>query len=129
LIALPLTIILQIVLYVRYLNTLHIKDSHRHVLRAAEAGGIQGFCFGFLSAIAVNCAESEKDIADKGAVSLRLAVSVGAYVDQDGYFAVPPNNTACIAVRWRRGYSNQEEVADTIRTYSEVRHPSKWIYL
>lgn len=122
---LPLTVILQIVLYVRHLNTLHIKDAHRHVLQAAEAGGTQGFCVGFLTAIAVNCAQNEEDIAEIGAVSLRLAVLAGAYVDQDGCFAVPPNQTACIAVRWRTGHFNQDEVVNLIRTYPEVRRLSK----
>ena len=119
--ALPVTLILQIIQYVRYLNRLGEKDPHRLVLEGLQAGGIQGFCVGFLSAIAVSSSESEADIAAVAAVSLRLAVCIGAYVDQDGSFAEQPNQTACVAIRWRSGDVNKKEVVDLIRTYPDVR--------
>src|SRR5436190_3372991 len=90
---LPITILLQITLYVRYLSRLEVKDPHRFVLNGLKTGGIQGFCVGFLTAIAVACSESEEDIVTIGAVILRLVVCIGAYVDQDGCFADPPNKT------------------------------------
>ena len=120
--ALPVTLILQITQYVRYLSRLGAKDPHRLVLEGLQAGGIQGFCVGFLSAIAVSSSESEADIAAVAAVSLRLAVCIGAYVDQDGSFAEQPNQTACVAIRWRSDdIHEKEEVIDLIRTYPDVR--------
>jgi len=120
--ALPLTVILEIILYVRYLSSLEINDAHHHVLQAIRTGGTQGFCVGFLTAIAVNCSKNEEDMAEIGAVSLRLAVCVGAYVDQLEDGCVPQNHAACIAVRWRT--SNQkfkeEEVTNLIQSYSNV---------
>ena len=118
--ALPVTILLQIALYIRYLNRLGGRESHRLVLEGLKAGGIQGFCIGFLTAIAVACAKTVEDIAALGAVSLRLALCVGAYVDQDGCFAEPPNKTACVAVRWRYGELENEGIATIIQAYPDV---------
>jgi hypothetical protein len=118
--ALPLTVILQLILYIRYLNSLNIKDAHRHLLQAIEPGGAQGFCVGFLTAIAVNCAQNERDISEIGAISLRLAVCVGAYVDRDGSFAEPPNDTACIAVRWRTEHIKEQEIVHVVKNYPDV---------
>jgi hypothetical protein len=116
----PIMIILHITQYVRYLNQLGEKNAHRLVLEGVKSGGIQGFCVGFLSAIAVSCSESEGDIAALAAVSLRLAVCIGAYVDQDGRYAEKPNETACVAIRWRKEDFNEKEVVDLIRNYSSV---------
>jgi len=119
--SLPVTLILQIIQYVRYLNRLGEKDPHRLVLEGLQAGGIQGFCVGFLSAIAVSSSESAADIAAVAAVSLRLAVCIGAYVDQDGSFAEHANQTSCLSIRWRSDDVDEKEVADLIRTYPDVR--------
>lgn len=120
--ALPVTVILQITQYVRYLDRLGEKDPHRLVLKGLQAGGIQGFCVGFLSAIAVSGSENEVEIAAAAAISFRLAVCVGAYVDQDGAFSEQPNQTACVAIRWRSDDVNEKEVTDVVRTYPDVRH-------
>ncbi len=119
--SLPVTLILQIIQYVRYLNRVGEKDPHRLVLEGLQAGGIQGFCVGFLSAIAVSSSESAADIAAVAAVSLRLAVCIGAYVDQDGSFAEQANQTSCLSIRWRSDDVDEKEVADLIRTYPDVR--------
>ena len=120
--ALPVTVILQVTQYFRYLGWLGVDDAHRRVMDGVQSGGIQGFCGGFLSAIAVSTSEKEADIGAVAAISLRLAVSIGAYVDQDGVFAEPPNETACAAIRWRADdVSRRDEVIDLIRTYPDVR--------
>lgn len=119
--SLPVTILLQIIQYVRYLSRLEVNDPHRFVLEGLKAGGIQGFCAGFLTAVAVSCASNEEDVVAVGAVCLRLAVCVGAYVDHDGCFAEPPNKTACLAVRWKAGESREEEVVGLIHTYPHVK--------
>ena len=120
--ALPVTVILQITQYFRYLSWLGVDDAHGLVLEGLESGGIQGFCVGFLSAISVSSSEKEADIGVVATISLRLAVSIGAYVDQDGVFAEPPNETACAAVRWRGDdVSKRDELTDLVRTYPDVR--------
>jgi hypothetical protein len=119
---LPLTVLLQILLYVRYLNELQVNDAQSHVIQYIKNGGAQGFCVGFLTAIVVSCSGDERDIAKIGAVAMRLATCVGAYVDQDGIFACPPNKTSCIAVRWRTG-SKEDEALEIMQSYREVRLP------
>ena len=99
-----------------------MDDVHDVVLEGLESGGIQGFCVGFLSALAVFSSEKEADIGAVAAISLRLAVSIGAYVDQDGVFAEPSNETACAIIRWRgENVSKRDELTDLIRTYPDVR--------
>ncbi|ORY67213.1 uncharacterized protein BCR38DRAFT_152977 [Pseudomassariella vexata] len=118
--ALPVTLLLQISQYARYLEHLG-NDSHRQVLGSVRSGGIQGFCVGLLSAIAVASPKSEADLGSAAAVGLRLAVCIGAYVDHDGIFSHEPNKNACVAIRWREGNVEEKtEVGNIIRSYSEV---------
>ena len=120
--ALPVTVILQMTQYFRYLSWLGVDDAHRRVIEGVQPGGIQGFCGGFLSAIAVSSSEKEADIGAVATTSLRLAVSIGAYVDQDGIFADPPNKMACAAIRWRADdVSKKDEAIDLIQAYTDVR--------
>jgi hypothetical protein len=121
--ALPLTVTMQVLLYIRYLNELQIENPHQKVLQHIQGGGIQGFCVGFLTALVVNCSENENDIAEVGATAIRLAVCVGAYVDQDSLLGDPPNQSSCIAVRWRTGFE-ETEVVEIMQSYCDVRRQS-----
>ncbi|EHK97154.1 putative Phthiocerol synthesis polyketide synthase type I PpsA [Glarea lozoyensis 74030] len=62
-------------------------------------------------AVAVATSESEADLGSSAAVALRLAVSIGAYVDQDGAYAAVATDYLAVAVRWKEG--NEEEKAST----------------
>lgn len=121
--ALPVTLILQVTQYVRYLSQVGLENSHRFILEGLQDGGVQGFCVGFLSALAVSCAGSDAQIAPISAVGLRLAVCIGAYVDKDGIFAEEPNRTACVAIRWRGDRISKGDVIELVRTYPDVRSP------
>ena len=119
--ALAVTVLLQITQYTRYLDQLG-KDSHRKVLNSVKAGGgIQGFCAGFLSAVAVASSRSEADLGASAAIPLRLAVCIGAYVDQDGAYAPVVTEYMTVAIRWREGNADDEaEVAEIIRSIPDV---------
>jgi hypothetical protein len=117
---LPVTLILQITQYIRYLNLLEGQNPHSLVLEGLRTGGIQGFCIGFLSAIAVSSSESVEQIAAAAAVGLRLAVCIGAYVDGNSIFAEPPDRTASVTIRWRNE-GEKEGVIGLIRTQPDVR--------
>ena len=121
---LPVTVLLQIALYVRYLHQLPYEEAQSRVLEALKSGGIQGFCIGFLTAVAIACAENEEDIATLGAISLRLAICIGAYVDREECFAQPPNKMVCIAVRYRDIDLGEVEVATVIQAYPHVSKSS-----
>lgn len=121
--SLPVTILLQISQYIRYLNQLG-NESHSQVLKSVQDAGIQGFCVGFLSAIAVATSDSEVQIAPLASVAIRLAVCIGAYVDKDGIFSQEPQRFSCVAVRWREhNLSEKEEIFATIYSYPEVSQP------
>lgn len=124
--SLALTVLLQISQYARYLGHLNGgrgAGAHRSVLDAVGAGGgIQGFCVGFLSAVAVAGTKDEAGLGAAAAVALRLAVCVGAYVDRDGIFAQEAAQTSCLAVRWREGSSvGNVEVEKITQSYPQVR--------
>lgn len=125
--SMAVTVLLQISQYARYLGHLGSgkggEDAHRSVLGAVGAGGgIQGFCVGFLSAVAAATAKTESDLGAAAAVALRLAVCIGAHVDHDGIFAEKPIQTSCVAVRWKEGTGvGNAEVEKITRSYSQVR--------
>ncbi|KAF2470760.1 putative Phthiocerol synthesis polyketide synthase type I PpsA [Lindgomyces ingoldianus] len=67
-------------------------------------------------AIAVSASKTEADIAAWAVVSLRLAVCIGAYVDQNGAYAEPKSCAAGLTVRWKDGHINgKKEVIDLVQ--------------
>lgn len=140
--ALAVTLLVQIAQYARYLGHLGDAARRRGGPGAADAqldiisavggpgsGGIQGFCVGLLSAVAVASADGESGLGPAAAVALRLAVCVGAYVDLDGVFAPDTSRTlySCLAVRWREG--KQVDVGKLVGSYSQVSHLSLFLIL
>lgn len=91
----PLTVIMHLVEYTSHLHKSNLD--HLHILDGAKHGGIQGFCTGFLTAITLSISRDAKDIAELGAVAVRLAACIGAYVDLD---QCTTSDYACLAVRW-----------------------------
>lgn len=118
--ALAVTVILQITQYIRYVEHLG-SESHARVLEHLSAGGIQGFCVGLLSALAVASSENEAALGPSAAVALRLAVIIGAYVDRDGAYSPAATKYATVAVRWREGKAYDEsEVHQIIQSTPNV---------
>ncbi|VUC28732.1 unnamed protein product [Clonostachys rosea] len=107
---LPVTILLQITQYTQYLSRVG-AESHSKVLESVKAGGIQGFCVGFLSAIAVASSRTEGDLGTAVASAIRLAVGIGAYVDRDGAYSSQPTEYKAIAIRWKEGHARGKEDA------------------
>lgn len=113
--ALPATVIFQISQYTRYISHLsNNSDVHRELLESVSAsGGVQGFCVGFLSAVAVAGSQTKADLGPAAATALRLAVCVGAYVDKE------PGSHATVAIRWREGNADDKaEVDKILQSYS-----------
>jgi hypothetical protein len=121
--ALPITVLLHITQYTRYLRSSG-KFSHSKILTSLKAGGVQGFCVGFLSAIAVAVSGSEDELASWGAVAFRLAVVIGAYVDIDSIENARQH--AAIAIRWRSGKKEDRTmVGELIDSISSVSAPHR----
>lgn len=93
----PLTVISQLVEYLKYLENDSSSQAHLKFLNGTKVGGIQGFCTGFLSAISLCCSRDGSDILELGAVAIRLAVCIGAYVDLDQHAT---SGFECVAMRW-----------------------------
>ncbi|KAI0838314.1 BcPKS19, polyketide synthase [Hypoxylon sp. FL0890] len=112
---LPAAILLQISQYARYLRSLG-ENSHRLVLESVKDAGIQGFCVGFISAVAVASSETEVDLGFAAALGFRLAILIGAYVDLDTSWSRADGGAACVAIRWRDP-NEKDELDGIIKEY------------
>ena len=117
----PLTIIVQIVQYFHYLDG---NVSHAELLEELSAAGIQGFCLGLLSAVAVGCAKKEAEVRTQAGVALRLAACIGAYIDLHRIYAPDSFDTISLALRWKSSTSHSV-LLDTLHSYPEVTDPVK----
>lgn len=113
---LPLTIIVHLAQYFYYLDNDVDYPSQRTVLESVAHGGVQGFCAGLLTAVAVACSHSEDDVNRFGAVALRLALCIGAYVDLDSISNI---QTISLAVRWRSQMA-RDRIRQIIKGYSDA---------
>lgn len=113
---LPLTIIVHLTQYFYYLDNDADYPSQRTVLKSVALAGIQGFCAGLLTAVAVACSHSEDDVNRFGAVALRLAFCIGAYVDLDSISNI---QTVSLAVRWR-SQTGQDRIREILKGYSDA---------
>lgn len=98
----PLTTMSQIADYISYLRQSDEPLGHESVMKSVAAGGgIQGFCIGLLSALAVASGKTEDDVGSFAADSVRLAFCVGAYVDLDRHRNGGDSKASTLAVRWK----------------------------
>ena len=111
-----LTIIVHLTQYLYYIDNDIDYPSQSKVIENIQAGGVQGFCIGLLSAVAVASSRNEEDLNHFGAIALRLALCAGAYVDLDRILNV---DTVFLAVRWRTETS-YERVEEILKGYSNV---------
>lgn len=112
----PLTLIIHFVQYFHYLDG---NTSHVELIQDVSTAGVQGFCIGLLSAIAVACARQEAEVTTLAAVALRLAACIGAYVDLHRAYAANAFDTVSLAVRWKTSTSH-DLVLEALQAYPEV---------
>ena len=82
-----------------------------------RAGGVQGFCGGLLSALTVAGSRYETEIGFHGALSIRLAFTMNAYVNLD---SLKNSRTSCLALRWKSP-SNLATVQEVLEKHNLVR--------
>jgi hypothetical protein len=114
--SMPFTVIIHMVQWFHFLDNNPNRAGLNQLLDGARAGGVQGFCIGILSAIAVASAQNEDDIVKSGGVALRLATCIGAYIDLDRLEC----DTTVLAVRWNSADSHNRLVS-VISEFSNVR--------
>lgn len=113
----PLTVIFQIVEYIHFLTD--SNTTHQAILKGTAQGGIQGFCVGFLVATALSSSNNEEEIGHYGAIALRLALCVGAYVDLAGRYANPAIDVVCLPVRWKEP-THKDEIHKILQDHPDV---------
>ncbi|KAI9884810.1 MAG: Type I Iterative PKS [Watsoniomyces obsoletus] len=109
----PFTIIIHLVQYFHYMDQ---DVSQAQLLEGLKVGGVQGFCTGILTALAVGCSKTEEGVNTYGAVALRLALCIGAYVDLDGISSDGALESASLAVRWRSA-AGHELIMEILKNY------------
>lgn len=119
--SLPLTVVLQTALYLQYLDRNGVTTNYTDSLRSFQQHGVQGFCTGFLTAAATAFSENEEQLTGNLATSIRLAMCLGAYVDQNTVYAEPPSPACALSVRWKQGNFSAAQVKDLLKRYPNVR--------
>lgn len=112
----PLTIVIHIVQYFHYLDG---NISHNQLMEDVSTAGVQGFCLGLLSAVAVGCARQEGEVDTQASVALRLAVCIGAYIDLHRVYTVDSFDSVSLAVRWR-SVTSHNSLLEVLQTYPDV---------
>lgn len=121
--ALPLTIVLQTALYLQHLDRNGVTTNYKDSLRSFQQHGVQGFCTGFLTAAATAFSENEEQLARNLGTSIRLAMCLGAYVDQNSVYAKPPSPARALSIRWKQGNFSTAQVKELLKSYPGVRKP------
>ncbi|KAL4783816.1 hypothetical protein BJX76DRAFT_357601 [Aspergillus varians] len=94
----PFTAILHLVQYLCYTDEKIGGPTHDDVLKSVkDRGGVQGFCTGLLSAVVIAASPDVESIYHHAGVVLRLAATIGAYIDLD----LTESDVRSIAVRSR----------------------------
>ena len=116
----PLTTIAHIAQYISYLRQCGKPIDHESIIKSvAVGGGIQGFCIGLLSALAVASGKTEDDVGNFAAFSVRLAFCVGAYVDLDQHRNGGDSKASTLAVRWKAP-TTLEDIQRLLSRYPDV---------
>lgn len=116
----PLTVINQLV---EFLNYLEIQQSNSS--KGVSSSNIikdkcetLGFCTGFLTASAVSSSLDSDDLEQYGAVAIRLAVLIGAFVDAQE-IAGDEGESISLAASWSSG-NLKNRLEDVVRATPEV---------
>jgi hypothetical protein len=89
--------------------------SYREILDTVKTrGGIQGFCTGLLTALAVASSPDEETLVEVACQFVRLAACIGAYIDLDPGFT-------CLGVKCRPEHNGVDGLKDALQEFPEVR--------
>lgn len=97
--SLPLLVVIQICQYFQYLE-LHGMSHSQFMAQLRAGGGIQGYCGGLLSAIAIACSKNEAEVVENATIATRIALAIGAYGELGDDESMPGATT--IVVRTKR---------------------------
>ena len=121
--ALPLTVLLQIALYLQHLDRNGLTANDSISLQSFQHHGVQGFCAGFPTAAATAFSENKEQLSRNLGTSIRLAMCLSAYVDQNALYAEHPNLACALSIRWKQGNFSAAQVKALLKAYPGVRGP------
>ena len=98
-VALPLLVTLQIAQYFQYLENNGLRHS-TFLARLKDAGGVNGFCVGLPSAIAIACSKDEEEVVKNASIAMRVVLGVALYAELGDYATMPGSTT--LALRLKR---------------------------
>lgn len=125
---LPFAVLLQIALFLRHLTESNIGSDYRQKIQSLQQYGVQGFCTGFLTAAAIAFSENEEQLVKNTATSLRLAMCIGAYIDDNVLYNETLSSPCALSVRWNEAQFSKSQVEDLLADYEHVRSPRPLIY-
>ena len=108
----PLTVITQIVDFWKLTHGFDLPSPLESQLQ-----DVQGFCLGFLTAIAVSCSRNETQFQALASKAVRLAVCLGALVDFDALGTL--DCASAVAVRWKSN-THLQHLQHTMKLYPSV---------
>ena len=120
----PLVVLAQLAQYTQYVEVAHVDaglgcDRWSPQLRRSET---LGFCTGFLSALTVSSASKKADFQTFGAVAVRLAALIGAFVDDEDVDGRVTRSTS-LSAAWNtpeQGKALKDVVAEDPDAYCSV---------
>lgn len=115
-VSLPLLVILQIGQYLRYLES-HSLSHLEFLAEVHDVGGLQRYCGGLPSAIAIACASSETELVKNAAKAIRVVLGIGAYATVADEKKDPGPTTLAVRIR----HEGQGE--DLVRRFPGVSPP------
>lgn len=117
---LPITVVIHTIQYLKYLESTEVPGDHSSLLRSVSAGGgIQGFCAGLLSALAVASGTTKEEVAELAATSVNLAFCIGAYVDLDQMKHGDISRSSNLAIRLKAPMT-QDDIQKMLLDYTDV---------
>ncbi|OKL59537.1 hypothetical protein UA08_04992 [Talaromyces atroroseus] len=119
-ITMPMTIVTQIVQYLSYLGQSDGSVDHNAILRNVTGeGGVQGFCAGLLSALAVASGSTEEEVVEMASTAVQLAYCIGAYVDMDQANGGGHTRYSNFAMRWKAP-ATLDDICNDLLKYPET---------
>ncbi|KAI9648598.1 hypothetical protein NHQ30_003235 [Ciborinia camelliae] len=106
---LPFAVVLQVTLYIQHIDNTDSGSDYSHTLQSLQQYGVQGFCTGLFTTAAIDFSENEEQLALNTSISLRLAMCIGAYIDQTAMYAEPLSTVCALSVRWKQVQGPEEK--------------------
>lgn len=104
-VALPRLVIIQITEYFQFLENQGMVHAD-FIAQIRDFGGIQGYCGGLPTAVAIACAKDEEDLIQLSCTAIRLAYAIGVYAELGDNSSIPGTMTIVVQLK-REGQAEE----------------------